>query len=343
MKNGQKNIYSVDALLKDDFFIRWVLNPDEESNHYWSEMVSDNAQLRKNVGKARDILNVIAYKEKHKLQDDDYQDILNSLIRENRFAKKEKTRVANRNYFLKIAASVLLVAIVSFTLYYENVFYGNATSALNTTEHKHTKKGEKLTVRLPDGSKVKLNSNSSLYYTSGFNDGTREVRLEGEAYFSIKKDPDNPFVIHTGKIKTTVLGTEFNVRSYHDEHSIKVAVVEGKVKVENGDDNYLLLIPNEVSTYKKNSKTLDKSRTDVSNLVAWNKNILVFESATEQEVWKTLENWYGANIEIRNGENIKGRYSGKYVNEPLETVLRGISFASGFDFEIDKNKNVIIK
>lgn len=334
--------YSVEELLKDDFFIRWVKNPDNESNHYWLEMMSRNNELRENAGKAREILNIIGYKENYKLSEDDYSEMLTTLVRENRFSKPTRPGKDNRFYLLSIAASIALLIMVGFAFYYFNNGFSIRTHAANQVEQKYTKKGEKLTLRLPDGTTVKLNSNSSLSYLSGFSNNLREVHLEGEAYFDVKKDPAHPFVIHTGEISTTVLGTEFNVRSYGEENSIEVAVVEGKVKVKDGRERYLLLAPNEVSTFTKDKKAFRKSTRDISRIVAWNKNILVFENASAAEVWKKLENWYGVNIIINNASNIEGRYNGEYENESLETVLRGISFASGFSYEIDEYKNVII-
>lgn len=338
MGNNHKEC-SVDAFLKDEFFVRWVLNPDDDSNYYWTRIINTTPELRENIGKAREIITLMHYKETHQLPEGEYSDMLDVLIRENRLNKYRKSGVGKYSW-LGIAASFILAAAIGLASYFASP-YGEP-ERLSAIEHKQTKKGEKLTVKLPDGTTVKLNANSSLSYKNDFANEKREVFLEGEAYFEVKEDKKHPFVIHTGEIHTTVLGTEFNVRSYGDEKKIAVAVVEGHVKVGR-DADYLVLAPNEVSTYHKTNGQLDKRKVDVSKLVAWNRNILYFENATADEVWRKLENWYGVNIIIKNKKNIEGRYSGEYANEPLETVLRGISFASGFQFEIDKHKNVIIK
>lgn len=341
-----QNEYSVKELLKDEFFIRWVFNPDEDSNHYWTGMINNNPGSREKINKAREILNLMSYENKHKLGEEEYSEMLDVLIRENKYSKLEQPSAGKRYSFIGIAASIILIAAVSVVVYFLNTgLIGEEGSAIADykKEYKQTRKGEKLTIKLPDGTKVKLNSISSLSYEKGFNGETREVFLEGEAFFDVERDTSRPFIIHTGDFETTVLGTKFNVRSYQDENNIEVAVVEGKVKVGSDETNYEYLTPNEVSTYQKETRKLNKIKRDVSNLVAWHKNVLVFENATSEEVWKRLENWYGVNIIIKNKKNIEGHYSGIYENEPLETVLRGISFASGFNFEIDDMKNVIIK
>lgn len=344
MQNNDEE-YTVKELLKDEFFVRWVIAPDDESNHYWTGVMYNRPELRGTINKAREILNQMSYENHYKLSEKDYTDMLDKLVKENGAAKTMSFSKPKDYSIIGIAASIVLIAAVSLGVYFLNITSnGNNNSVVeNKIEYKQTGRGEKLTVKLPDGTTVKLNSISSLSYQAEFGEEVREVILEGEAFFDVESDPSRPFIIRTGDIQTTVLGTRFNVRSYKNEENIEVAVVEGKVKVGSDETNYAYLTPNEVSTYQKEAKKLNKVKMDVSSLVAWHKNVLVFKNATADEVWKRLENWYGINIIIKNKKNIEGRYSGIYENEPLETVLRGISFASGFDFEIDDKKNVIIK
>jgi len=343
MKNNKD--YKVEALLQDEFFVRWVNRPDEQSDHYWKGVLERNPELRKPINRAREIINLMQYERQYALEEGEYSHMLDTLIKENRHANYHHP-IGQRTFpWVRIAASIALLIAVGWAVFF---FSGNnapgqqADSQANKV-HKQTNKGEKLTIKLADGTMVKLNAISSIHYQAGFSEETREVYLEGEAYFEVAHDASRPFIIHSGNIKTTVLGTKFNVRSYPEEENIEVAVVEGKVKVGYDALNYEYLTPNEVSVYKKANTQLRKTEGNVDNMVAWHKNILIFDNATPEEVWKRLENWYGVNIIIENTQNIKGRYSGIYRNKPLETILRGISFASGFEFEFTDQKTVIIK
>jgi ferric-dicitrate binding protein FerR (iron transport regulator) len=85
-------------------------------------------------------------------------------------------------------------------------------------------------INLPDGSKVVLNANSKLEYPPGFSNNTREVYLDGEAYFDIAHDPGKPFIVHTGSISTRVLGTAFNINAYRSQQFVEVTVTRVKWK-----------------------------------------------------------------------------------------------------------------
>jgi len=340
-----KTEFDIKTLLSDSFFIRWVRNPDEESNHYWAKVMDKSPEVRNNVDKAREILGQIRYDQKYALNEYEYAGMLDELIKKHRDSHHRYINRGKNTSWLSMAASILLAVAIGVSAYFmannEASVETESATAASQVAQKQTNKGEKLTVELPDGTRVKLNSSTEMSYSYGSDQ--RNIHLNGEAFFEVQKDVARPFIIHTGDITTTVLGTKFNVRSYPEESDIQVAVVEGKVQVGDEALDYQYITANEVSTYQKINRQLKKSQANVDNLVAWHKNILVFEDAGADEVWKRLENWYGVNIKIRNKENIKGKYSGTYKNEPLETVLRGISYASGFEYEIVDSKNVIIK
>lgn len=131
-------------------------------------------------------------------------------------------------YAMKIAASFLLIIGLSFAAYL--IIFRNHRENKPILITCTTKLGERKEIILSDSTKVLLNAGSRFSYTTPFAKDKREVALTGEAYFNVSKDPDRPFIIKTGEISTTVLGTTFNVSAYENE-DVSVAVATGNVKV----------------------------------------------------------------------------------------------------------------
>ncbi|MEK6552667.1 MAG: FecR domain-containing protein, partial [Bacteroidota bacterium] len=168
----------------------------------------------------------------------------------------KKNRTQSRFLFnptlLKYAASIaFFLVLVTGTLYISGVF--NQKPAVISWNEKQTVMGEKYFATLSDGTIITLNADSKLKYPARFTNGTREIYLEGEAFFEVKQDTSRPFIVHSGNISTTVLGTKFNVSAFPNEKNIAVSLVEGSVKVskeESGTiENIVLLQPDQQLVY----------------------------------------------------------------------------------------------
>ncbi len=211
---------------------------------------------------------------------------------------------------------------------------------------KQTEKGQKYTMRLADGTKVKLNSESKISFPEQFDGELRIVEFVGEAFFEVAKDTARPFVIRSGKISTTVLGTSFNLRATADAGKFEVAVLTGSVKVsheaEKGIDERHVA-PHQSATFDQKSNFFNIQPFDPEVVMAWVDGVIVFEDAGLDEIVGKLESWYGVDINV---SAIKGRiskgYTGSYKDKSLESVLEGISFVLGFEFDIN-GKKVILK
>lgn len=331
----------IQDFLKDEYFVQWVLRSDEKSDAYWKQWMRRHPDKLKQIRLAREMITSLAYQQNHQLSPEMYERMFDAITVEQHNMHDSGTSAMRRRWWRRIAACLLLMA-GGLT-----VWHLRPTGPLGEKEAvsfviKRTQKGEKRIVRLPDGTQIKLNANSVLVYPEVFDDHRRQVQLEGEALFAVAKDADRPFTIISGDVRTQVLGTTFNIRAYEGESDVAVAVVSGKVKVQgNVDEVYLL--PNEVSYYHKTDSSLTATSQDISDLIAWSKNILIFDEDPAEEVWKKLENWYGVDIIVPDMSVIKGNYSGRYYNEPLYRVLDGISYASEFVYEIQENNKVLIK
>jgi transmembrane sensor len=189
-----------------------------------------------------------------------------------------------------------------------------------------TSKGQKITIKLPDGSIVKLNSKSTLEFPERFTGKTREVILHGEGYFDVMHNPDLPFVVRTGSSSTTVLGTSFNIKE-QSNHNVQVTLVSGKVNVsDEKNPRAVLLKPNQQALVKPASGSIDTTSVDVSRFIEWKDNVISFDETPLTEAVAMLEDWYGVEIQIRNKDIKYCRITGRYENESLENVMESFQF-----------------
>ena len=339
MRNKREDISD---FLKDEYFIYWVTRSDPKAETYWENWIKQHPEKLKLVKVAREMISSFQYQHNYQLPPEKYEDILQSLK-----VKQAGTHYLNKDrdkstWYLKIAASLLILIGVGLRVW---LFYKvEETTTADSVELvvKRAQKGEKLSIKLPDGSRVKLNSNSTLVAPTRFEEDVRKVELSGEALFEVAENHNKPFIISSGEVRTRVLGTSFNVRAYQEEQTVEVAVVSGKVSVEGNGAEKVILLPDIVSLYNTNNQSLTTRQQDVSDIIAWSKNILIFDRDTETKVWNKLENWFGVDIITPYQAVIQGRYSGRFFNESLERVLDGISYASGFSYEIQTDQTVII-
>ena len=158
---------------------------------------------------------------------------------------------------------------------------------------------------LPDGSKVWLNSASSLRFPTVFTGKERTVDLTGEAYFEIAAQAGKPFKVFVDGVQVAVLGTHFNVMAYQDESSIKTTLLEGAVRITKGEDN-VLLQPGQQAGYDRTSTHLTVSKSDVEVAVAWKNGMFRFRAADIKTIMREVARWY--NVEVNYEGNIQERH-----------------------------------
>ncbi len=202
-------------------------------------------------------------------------------------------------------------------------------------------------LELSDGSIVHLNAGSSLKYPTNFVEGqNREVLLRGEGYFDIKKNKASPFIVSTGSIDITVLGTKFNVSYYPGDDIINTVLVEGSVALyhegeKENENKSVTLSPNQMATWNKDKKSMLIKHVDPSLYTSWTKGILVFENTPLFEVVKTFERWYGVQIDITNPDIEDCLIRGKYDKQTLITMLQTLKFVLNIKYEINGDKVII--
>jgi ferric-dicitrate binding protein FerR (iron transport regulator) len=195
---------------------------------------------------------------------------------------------------------------------------------------------------LPDGSKVSLNKGSKIVFPETFEKEIREITLEGEGFFEITHNPNQPFVINAGKSQIKVLGTSFNVNAYSDNSTVEVVVKTGKVMlngsgIETAENNSVYLTAGEKGTFFKKKNSVEKSTNENVNFLSWKTHNLEFDKMPLPEVISSIENLYSVDIQL--DESLTDlKLTAYFENKPVDFVLNVIKIT--FNLELTNNETV---
>lgn len=231
------------------------------------------------------------------------------------------------------AAAILLLAFFVW-----DQFGGQQPASTIVVENKQINDIEKFT--LPDGSRVWLNKHSTLTYPSSFEGEVRLITLEGEAFFEVKTDTAQPFIVKTADVQTRVLGTSFNVRAYATDDLIEVALVEGKVQVQietyaDTTDNMIALTPGKQFSYSKSQRAHATNPFTNDKPYVWRDGIVFFDGADIHEVTNTLQRWYDVEFTLQDDSLMTSELVYRYDTKKftLHEVLRHITEVTDYKFE----------
>ncbi|WP_419801198.1 FecR family protein [Mucilaginibacter sp.] len=199
------------------------------------------------------------------------------------------------------------------------------------------------TLVFADGSKAVLNAGTTIKYPKTFNGKTREVTLDGEAFFQVVHLRNKPFIVHSGRLQTQVLGTSFNVDAYARSASMKVTVVTGKVAVkEASGGRQLMLTSNQEAVLNTVKSSFKKVLiADAENKIAWQDGKLVFEDAPLDEVASQLSLKFGVQTTLSNPQLKNCRISAVFQHKQLAQILTVITKLTNSGFSLQGNKAVI--
>lgn len=255
--------------------------------------------------------------------------------------KHAPVKIKRKNRWYAVAACAIITAAVSYFSVKKpdarEISRPVVASAGNISEYTRY-------LKLPDGSTVVLHANSTLDYPTSFTGNSREVTLAGEAYFDIAHNESKPFIIHTGKIKTTVLGTAFNIAAYSDHKTIVVSVTRGKVKVEDDKKVLAVLTPDQQITYSIPSAVAEQQTIDVKHAaIHWVKEDMSFDGISFAAIAEILSKRYNVNISFKNPAlekcTIKAFFKG---TESLDKVLEALAVISDAGYVHTDEKHIVI-
>lgn len=289
-----------------------LTDSEKELFELWLNASPDN---RKELEKARTIWSMASTNEAEDFDTESAWNKMNHRIHK----QPVELKIGRKSMlipFIKIAATILLIIGVSFSLrwYYINSKYEQVVAYQKILEP----------VILPDGTKVFLNSGAKIKYPKVFG-SIRKIELTGEAFFNVTRNEKSPFVIQTVNAQIKVLGTSFNVSAYQETDSVQVVVESGTVELasRNSVENIRLTKGNSGVFYSK-SKKLVKSTTSDINAYSWKTNIITFKNADLNYVSKTLSKTFSTKISIDNDQLKTYKLNAVYDNLKLEDIFKAL-------------------
>jgi hypothetical protein len=240
------------------------------------------------------------------------------------------------------APGVKIIKTADGQLIYEILDNAQLTDAnstlLNTIS---TPRSGQYHVILPDGTKVWLNSESSISYPSRFSKEERYVEITGEAYFEVASERKRPFFVKSTHQKIEVLGTHFNVNAYDDEESTSTTLLEGSVKVYTNNAETAVLQPNQQAVLNSSNK-LAISNVQAEEAMAWKNGRFVFNNADIQSVMRIIARWYDVEIKYENGipnKTVGGDIS-KFEN--ISQLLEVLEATGGIHFKREGRRIIVM-
>lgn len=335
--------YDIDDFLTDEFFIQWVKQPNENNRHFWEKWLEQHPEKREVVMQAVSIISSVHYQERPVMEDRLYVEVFENILKAEKDVKSLPSNNPVWNFSFPwrgMVASLLMLFCLGMVYHILTAPPINEEAIPNEPVliSKSNPAGKKSILTLSDGTKIYLNAESEINYASAFSDSLRLVSLKGEAFFEVQKE-DRPFVVEIGQTKVRVLGTSFNVNQ-SNTGTLTVALVSGKVSINDRQGNQMDLEPSEMMVREEDGH-IRKTTFDPLEITGWKDKVLVFKKSSFTEVKEKVESWFGVKVEMRGRIDGDWSYSGRYKDETLENVLRGIFLTSGLSYKIE-DKNVII-
>lgn len=267
--------------------------------------------------------------------------------------EKELTIVPDRNknfiaFFAK-AAAILILPLIAYSAYL--TFKTPAKNHIETADliwHSvKTFAGTQTDFMLPDGSHVWLNSGSVLEYPVAFAHDIRQVRLTGEAFFDVKKDPSHPFIVNAGKLNIEVKGTRFDVCNYPNESNSELTLESGSVRLFAGnyaDKKTLALIkPGQRALLDNTREKLSVTEVDVEKHTSWKDGLLIFRDDKMDEVVLKLNRKFNVDISVQDAELKAYIYTATFEDESLTQILNLLKISAPVNYKAYKPEQLADK
>lgn len=330
--------YQVEDFVMDDAFQRWIRHPDDASRQFWQEFLLTYPDKREQIEEAAEIVRHIRY-QPHTLSREKQERIL-----QNVYARAEKNSSQNRQiFFLSYYKKYMAVAATLSLLLLATIVFWLSLPAYDTYA---TGFQENKTIRLADGSEVSLNANTKIKVSIDLKSNQpREVWLEGEAYFQVKRLEGQEaerlpklrnFVVHTDNFDIEVLGTTFNVSSRAKKS--EVLLKSGKVKVASQQiEQTQILQPGDLLTLSGEDRNFHLKKTEAEP--DWRDNFFIFENTPLNEVALAIEDYYGLEVKISSQQLEDKIFTARISRDELPMLLKAIE--ASFDVKIKREKDMI--
>ncbi|WAC02363.1 FecR domain-containing protein [Lacinutrix neustonica] len=325
----------IEKLLNDDSFINWAKETNTNDIAFWSAWINKHPEHIDAVYTAKAMLLGVVFNEK-KLDKTKINMELTTVL--NRINTGQKQSNSHSKQY-KLSAHIKYAAVALITLFIS--IFSIATIYNSKTITHQTSFGEIIDLKLPDGTSVVLNGNSSIKYNK---DQPRTVFLEGEAYFKVKPMPSTQakFWVNTQDLTVEVFGTQFNVNTRQDKTSVLLDEGSIHLLLKNGDSK--IMNPGEIASYsKEEQKVSHKKITKKTSYASWKEGTYIFNNITLDDVMQHIENTYGMSYEFVDKSLKTKLVSGGIPNENLDICLLAIQKSTEVKILTKEDKLYIYK
>lgn len=250
------------------------------------------------------------------------------------YSQNQRIRTPLYKKLSRIAAVLLPLFIVAGGyLYYQ--------STQNKMIEIYVAYGEEKHLFLPDSSEIWINAGSTIKYPKEFKANQRLVQLDGEAYFSVRRDESKPFTVSTEKLSVNVLGTKFNVKAYSDDEQVTTTLTSGKVEVKSENQSHILK-PNEQLSFDKKTSAINVTEIPSNETGAWKSGHLIFNNASLSEIVTTLERHFNISIKDNTAIPASKLYTIKFLkNENIKEILDIMQDVASFKYVENEGKIIL--
>lgn len=361
--------YEVEDLISDVTFQQYCLGTNEAAVAFWEELLADNEKLAMKAIEARRLFYSLNGGVTQEMFADHFSAFERKLQEAGILDKgvvAMPVRRSGRKWWYAAAAAAVIVVVVA--LFADRTGEGVPVNRGYTYS---SDAGEKKTIQLPDGTKVILNGGSRITLHPNFNEGDRQLTLDGEAFFDVAHNAEAPFLVRANGFDVRVLGTVFNVRSYSGDARSVAALIEGKIALYfpgNTAGQPVILNPSEqivVEHTKVPSEDTKSSDTPAPNRevlpravqvmplqlmpydstvieTSWTENKLVFYKETLEEIARKLERWFNVEIRFESDEVKMFTYSGTFNKENVKGVLNALRLSKEFSCTYVNDRVIVL-
>ncbi len=339
MRSRSKYInYTAEDFVEDKDFRCWVNTPNEILDLFWSNFMEEFPEKTEPIMQAKQIVEAL-YIEEKPVAPKEYADSLNFL--KAYIEKKSVTggKISKLFVLMRNAAAILLLPTLVISVY----FYGNQleNKAVGQVVQYIVPNGQKSNVILADGTKVWLNSGSSLTVSLD-NTKQRNVQLSGEAFFDVTKNKNEPFLVTTRDYSVKVYGTQFDVRAYPGQKESETILQEGSISILTDWKEEIKMTPGQ-SFYVDQQKKYTISEVDPEVYTSWKDNVLKIDNERLRNLLVRMEHWYGVKIQVDSYEMVKDlKYTLTIKTESLREMLDLMNYVTPLSYKIE-GENVNLK
>jgi len=330
--------YTTEDFVEDKDFRCWVNTPNEILDSYWTSIMEEFPEKTEPIMQAKQIVNAL-YIDEEPVAPEEYAESLNFL--KTYIDKKSvvNDKISKLFVLMRNAAAILLLPTLAISTYFYQSQSGN--KAAGQVVQYIVPNGQKSNVILADGTKVWLNSGSTLTVSLD-NTKQRNVQLSGEAFFDVTKNEKEPFLVKTRDYSVKVYGTQFDVRAYPGQKESETILQEGSISILTDAKEEIKMTPGQ-SFYVDQQNKYTISKVDPEVHTSWKDNILKIDNERLRDLLVRMEHWYGVKIQVDSYDMVKDlKYTLTIKTESLREMLDLMNYVTPLSYKIE-GENVILK